>query len=356
MDQPAYRFRWFHDDIDNSDIPADLLAAALHSAQRAFHYAGMIAEDEHRPSTRLRARVPNDIARRYVLRCRPAVPGSYEVPAVLGHAELVDDPFVSRAAMLFNAAVDAGRHMPNPVIDELPAGAVGRALLLAVSGIVPPRGSGWSLEVHGPDSDSRILTEDAHRRLEELARQLEESPLVERGTITGELRAIDFARKLITILHPGDNRELDCVYAVDDEIVLINQRLSLVHVTGRLIRDRSERISSIDEVDKIETYDVSSIHIGRIDTVHGQLLARRPLVFDPQVDAEANQQWMYVKHEPLALLVTAPTRSMLVDMLRDEIAVLWAEYVVDQAPLTAGAQALRHQLTDYFEVAANAPR
>lgn len=357
MPQPSYNFRWFRDGGDDHEIPADLLAAALHSAQRAFHYAGMIAEHTERLGERLRARVPVEIARKYVLRCRPAIEGSYDVPTVLGYDELVADPSVEHAAALFNAAVDAGRQIPNDALDELPADAIGRAFLLAVSGVVPPRGSGWSLEVRGDDAQRRILTEDAHRRLEELARLLEERPVVERGTLTGELRAIDFSRKQITILHLVDARELECSYAVDEEITLINQRLSLVHVTGRLIRDVAGRVSSIDEVDKIEPYDVSPIHVGRVDTSQGQLQSRRPLVLEPRHDPESHRQWMSVEYAPLGLLVTAPTRGLLVDALREEIAFLWEEYVLDQqAELSPGALALRAELRNQFEVIAHAAR
>ena len=357
MPQPTYNFRWFRDGgEDGSEIPADVLAAALHSAQRAFHYAGMIAEHNDRLGERLRARVPVEIARKYVLRCRPAIAGSYDVPTVLGHEELVGDPSVARAADLFDAAVDAGRQVQNAALDELPADAVGRAFLLAVSGIVPPRGSGWSLEVRGDDAVRRTLTEDAHRRLEELARILEARPVVERGTVTGELRAIDFSRKQITILHLVDARELECSYSVDEEITLINQRLSLVHVTGRLIRDVAGRVSSIDEVDKIEPYDASPIRVGRVDTSQGQLQARQPLVLELQHDPEANRQWMSVDYAPLGLLVTAPTRGLLVDAIREEIAFLWEEYVLDpEAEFSPGALALRAELLSHFEVVANAP-
>jgi hypothetical protein len=357
MPQPNYNFRWFRDGADDSEIPAELLAAALHSAQRAFHYAGMIAEHTDRLGERLRARVPVEVARKYVLRCRPAIHGSYDVPTTLGYDELVDDDAVEHAAALFNAVVDAGRQISNQVLDELPADAVGRAFLLAVSGVVPPRGSGWSLEVRGNDAVSRVLTEDAHRRLEDLARLLEERPIVERGTLTGELRAIDFSRKQITILHLVDNRELECSYSVDEEISLINQRLSLVHVTGRLIRDASGRVSSIDEVDKIEPYDVSPIHVGRVDTSHGQLQLRRPLTLELQLDPDSNRQWMSVEYEALGLLVTAPTRGILVDALREEIAFLWEEYVMDrQTELSPGALSLRAELEQHFEVVANAAR
>jgi hypothetical protein len=351
MPQPNYNFRWFRDG-DDSEIPADLLAAALHSAQRAFHYAGMIAENIDRLGERLRARVPVDVARKYVLRCHPAVEGSYDLPTTLGYDELVEDPAVQHAADLFNAAVDAGRQAQNAALDEIPAGAIGRAFLLAVSGIVPPRGSGWSLEVRGNDEVGRVLTEDAHRRLEDLARLLEDRPVIERGTVTGELRAIDFSRKQITILHLVDGRELECTYSVDDEITLINQRLSLVHVTGRLIRDAAGRVSSIDEVDKIEPFDDSPIQIGRVDTSEGQLQPRRPLVFQPAHDPEANHQWLSVEYEPFGLLITAPTRSLLVDAIRDEIAFLWDEYVADaQAELSPGAHTLREELRVHFEVA-----
>lgn len=356
MTQLHYNFRWFRDG-DDSEIPADLLADALRSAQRAFHLAGMIVEQPDRLGERLRARVPVEVARKYVLRCKPAIEGSYDVPTVLGFDELVDDPSVADASALFAAAVDAGsREGALAGLSELPAGAVGRAFLLAVAGIAPPRGSGWALEVSGGGT-SRVLTETAHRRLEDLARKLEDGPVVERGTVTGELRAIDFARKQITILHPAESRELECSYSVADEVVLINQRLSLVHVTGRLIRDASGRVASIDEVDKIEIYDASPIELGRIETAVGAIRPRQMLHFEPFQDPEAASQWMTVEYPELDLLVTASTRSALVDAVRDEIAFLWEQYVADtESRLSSSGQALRDKLESLFEGVADAAR
>lgn len=360
MTQPEYNFRWFRDgqDGNDSEIPADMLADALRSAQRAFHYAGMIAENIERLGERLRARVPADVARKYVLRCRPAIEGSYDVPTVLGFDELIDDPFLQSASRLFAAAVDAGsRDNSGADLADLPTGAIGRAFLLAVSGVAPPRGSGWSLEVTRDDTAPRILTENAHRRLEDLARLLEDGPIIERGTVTGELRAIDFARKQITILYSVDARELDCSYSVADEIALINQRLSLVHVTGRLIRDASGRVASIDEVDKIEAYDASPIEVGRVETAAGALRPRRGLRFEPFQAPEASSQWMTVEFPELDLVVTAPTRSALVDAIRDEIAFLWEQYVLDaMTPLSPSGRALRENLQAYFEVVTDASR
>ena len=356
MTQPEYNFRWFRDG-DDSEIPADLLSDALRAAQRAFHLAGMIVEQPDRLGERLRARVPAEVARRYVLRCKPAIQGSYDVPTVLGFDGLLDDPCLAEASTLFSAAVDAGsRDGALDGLNDLPAGAVGRAFLLAVAGIAPPRGSGWSLEVAGRGA-SRVLTETAHRRLEELARRLEDGPVIERGTVTGELRAIDFARRQITILHPSESRELECSYSVADEVVLINQRLSLVHVTGRLIRDASGRIASIDEVDKIEIYDASPIEVGRIETTGGAIRPRHGLRFEPFQDSEAASQWMTVEYPDLDLLVTAPTRSALVDAVRDEIAFLWEQYVADAiSPLSSSGRALRDKLQSLFEGVADAAR
>lgn len=356
MTQPEYNFRWFRDGHD-SEIPADILADALRAAQRAFHLAGLIVESPDRVRELLRARVPADVSRKYVLRCKPAIEGSYEVPAVLGYDELVDDPYLIQASDIFSAAVDAGsRDGAYDGLSHLPAGAVGRAFLLSVAGIAPPRGSGWSLEV-GSGGGSRILTETAHRRLEELARRLEDGPVVERGTVTGELRAIDFARKQITILYPPESRELECSYSLADELTLINQRLSLVHVTGRLIRDSSGRIASIDEVDKIEVFDSSPIEVGRIETSAGAIRPRHALRLTPYQEEEAVSQWMSVEHPDLELLVTAPTRSALVDAVRDEIAFLWDQYVVDTATrLSQSGQQLRNTLQSLFEEVVDATR
>ena len=356
MTKPEYNFRWFRDGND-SEIPAEVLSDALRAAQRAFHLAGMIVERPQSLGERLRARVPVEVARKYVLRCKPAVQGSYDVPTVLGFDELVDDPFVARASELFWAAVEAGSHDGAHVgLGTLSVGAIGRAFLMAVSGIAPPRGSGWSLEVTGMGA-TRILGENAHRRLEELARLLEDGPVVERGTVTGELRAIDFARKLITVLHPAESRELECSYSEADEVALINQRLSLVHVTGRLIRDASGRIASIDEVDRIEIFDASPIEIGRIETAGGAIRPRQPLRLEPFQDPEAGSQWMTAEYSTLDLLVTAPTRSALVDAFRDELAFLWEQYVVDAAsPQSPGGRRLREKLLTVFEGVTDAAR
>jgi hypothetical protein len=78
--------------------------------------------------------------------------------------------------------------------------------------------------------------------------------------------------------------------------------------------------------------------------------------FTPTQDPEAYSQWMSVEYAPLGLVVTAPTRSTLVDAIREELAFLWEEYVADSSPLEIGAHALRNQLVNHFEVVHDASR
>ena len=74
-------------------------------------------------------------------------------------------------------------------------------------------------------------------------------------------------------------------------------------------------------------------------------------------DPEAAGQWMTVEYPELDLLVTASTRSTLVDAVRDEIAFLWEQYVMDVAtPLSASGRALRDKLLALFEEVADATR
>ena len=124
-----------------------------------------------------------------------------------------------------------------------------------------------------------------------------------------------------------------------------------------MIRDASGRIASIDEVDKIEIYDASPIEMGRIETTGGAIRPRQGLRFEPVQDPEAVGQWMTVEYPELDLLVTASTRSTLVDAVRDEIAFMWEQYVMDAAtPLSASGRALRDKLRALFEEVADAAR
>jgi nicotinate-nucleotide pyrophosphorylase len=66
-----------------------------------------------------------------------------------------------------------------------------------------------------------------------------------------------------------DNRELTCSYVADEELELIENRRQLVHVTGRVIKDASGRIKSIEEVDKIEAVNLDPIVVGSVTTRRG---------------------------------------------------------------------------------------
>lgn len=353
MRQPEYLFEWYRDDCPGDHkMPAELLAAALDAAQRAFHYAGMIVEGSDDMATRLRVRVPQAIAQKYVLRCHPAQPGSYAIPAELGYPELIEAPHLAAAAELFNDAMHAIHSTDRAAyLASLPWGVVGRAFVTNLVRIVPPVGSGWSTRVRDSQGQRHVLDEDVRRKTESLIRQITNPPTTETGTVTGELRAINFAERSITILHPADDRELKCSYLPEDEITLIENRLSLVHVTGRLIRDASGRIKSIEEVDRIEPYDLSPIRMSGIDIGHGRLLARQPLELIVNDDPETDHQWLTVEYTPLSILVTAATRAQAVESLHAEIAMLWTEYVEDQGTdLSPSGQALKAALQHHFKM------
>ena len=81
------------------------------------------------------------------------------------------------------------------------------------------------------------------------------------------------------------------------------------------------------------------------------------LRLEPLQDPDAGCQWMTAEYPDLDLQVTAPTRSALVDAVRDELAFLWEQYVLDTAsPLSPSGGRLRATLLSLFEEVANAAR
>jgi hypothetical protein len=132
-------------------------------------------------------------------------------------------------------------------------------------------------------------------------------------------------------------------------------RRDQIHVTGRVILDNLGRPSRVDEVEKIERLDLSPIEVTRLDFAGTMLRARAPVLLFLVQEEEAAHQWLTLVPNTLGLQTVAPTRSQLVDAVRDEIRLLWREFVrEDDRNLTASGIALKRVLVETFEEVAHA--
>jgi hypothetical protein len=85
------------------------------------------------------------------------------------------------------------------------------------------------------------------------------------------------------------------------------------------------------------------------------LRARAPVLLFLVQEEEAAHQWLTLVPNTLGLQTVAPTRSQLVDAVRDEIRLLWREFVrEDDRNLTASGIALKRVLVETFEEVAHA--
>ena len=331
-----------------SEVPAAVLAQSLTTLQELID---LFALQEEGRSLRQRLRMPEELKNKYVLCCRPPVPGSFSIAGRV--ANLTDDATATgkiTAVMTrfhgFNEAASLGE------VDEMSRFAPDRGIRTrALDGLIklcPPAGSGYRAELFNGTAVGLQLTESLPARLERLRKSpVEEAEL---QTVTGRLEVIEFSERKITISYAPKGRWLECTYDESVEPMLLEKRRDLIQVTGRVIMDDENHPKKIVEVEQVRDLDLSPFVLGELKAGEVELKLRRSLQLQPILSE--NEQLIRLEYDAWSLDVFAQTRSELFEELQEQLAMLWLEYACEgDEALSDPALRVKQQLrADWEEV------
>ena len=98
--------------------------------------------------------------------------------------------------------------------------------------------------------------------------------------------------------------------------------------------------------------DLSPFIITEIEVDGERLIAQEPLRYTVTYDAEAE---VFECEGPLIVLWFAETRELLLDILTEDLEIMWRDFAVgDQSLLDGSAQRVGAQMRDMFTQAADA--
>lgn len=169
------------------------------------------------------------------------------------------------------------------------------------------------------------------------------------GTLTGELVAIDFARRQITLRYRPTQLEVVCPYSPESEELLLLSRRALVQVTGEVEFDAAGHPRRVAGVRSVAPVDLGPVALSRIELDGRVLHAAPPLDLRPRLDE--GEQLYLIDDADLDLHVFAPTRAELLDEVARHLFYAWDAYVLDDPErLTPAARhlaaALRRRLRE----------
>jgi len=219
-----------------------------------------------------------------------------------------------------------------------------RRTLLETAADFMPVGD-WTLEINAGDLCAKV---DAMSRATTLEWLSLESPAVDVDVI-GELIAIKFESKTITIKFPPTGKHLEADYSLDLEETLFQERRGMVQVSGTAILDDEAQPTELLEVTAIRLVDLGPIEVSAVRHGGIRLVAKTPFVVVPTLSKDDGQLFEGA-YDAFGIDAYASTREKLLLAIQEDLAFVWECYALEQPDkLSADAKALRQRLLDSFE-------
>ena len=301
---------------------------------------GSVLNERFRPSGQIKNGV--------IVRCKPAVMGSYAQALVFDSSE--DSLFpefgpegVCSQIKDFIAAV--AMNDLEKIKRVFSNGRMRRRALQDIRKALPPSDSGIYVEVdNDPSLNSRLIHLHSSQILDAVQVEVEDFMTL----VTGRLIGIQFEQRKLIIQHPVLRRSLDCYYNEEVEPMLLDHRRELIQVTGNVRLDANDMPAEITDVFLIQEVDLSPIELDRVVSDGLELRFRQPVSLRLELDESCQ---LFVLREPeLGLDLFAYTRSEIVADLHSETAFLWKEFAhADDAELTEPALILKRSLLAKLE-------
>ncbi len=335
------QFRFSRPTDDTPAVPASVLIQTLEGAQRAIW---LIALAKEQKDIKSRARIPAEIEQRYQLKCEVPATGSYLLPAFVESVQpqLATIHQVADVLNTFESVASAlQRRDRDEVAAHLPDTAIRRRIVDAFQQLAPKPGSGWRLDLSKNGSTVR-MDDNWQRSIRQMYALAKTEP--DRETVNGELIEINFADRQITIRPMGSNRRLQITYPDDMEDVLLENRRSLIQVTGRVLRDENDELKNMFDLEAIGPLDLSPLEVNEVEYDGLRLRFKEPLRLQPRLNDD-NPQFLVVEDSNLGLDAFAGTVSDFVDEVAESLVVGWKHYALaSDAELAPKALELKHRL------------
>jgi hypothetical protein len=333
-------------------LPASALLQALQQFQRVVHLLAMAREGRE---VRQRARITQEIERRFRLVCGVPAADSYALPLDLGDTshELFDVLDVAQVADTTRAVLRAVNDADQAEIARLIPDRGFRASVLAgFDAMQPPHRAGIVVSIEDHRAQKLLDGATARSRIEALRARPQPELAPPPSYVTGRLIEMKFQERRLRLQLLGSNKSLDASYSDDFEPVLLQHPRDLIQVHGNVVFGEDGAPTSISDVDDILEVDVSAIEVRSLEIGNRTVRPRHPLSFFVSFDQDGK---VYEATGPFDMVLGAETRPELEAQLDAELAMLWREYALAApATLTAAAQRLREELLTTFEDATDA--
>lgn len=321
---------------------ATALVQSLDALQRIILLLAMRREGRA-PGRRIRPSA--ELQSRYRLVCELPRAGSYMTPVhIEGTGLLAPAEAAAVMAELQKILEAVGNQEEAAFATALPDETWRRYVLEALERLPPPRIIGVELEVLRKDTPL-VDTVKARPFLERLARTPSRKAV--RGSIVGEFKRIDFARREITIRHIGTSRDIQCVYEDHVEESLLDHPRDVLLVLGTVTRDTDGRPISIEDVEHIEPINLGAIDISEVIAGNVTIAPKEPI--SAAVSFDETDVVYQAENSELGVAVFAESRDMLEAAVQDELSLLWKRYAkASDEKLTPAAQTLKRRILAAF--------
>jgi len=328
-------------------VPASVLIQTLGGAQRAIW---LIALAKEQKDIKSRARIPVEIEQRYQLKCEVPQPGSYLLPAFVESVQpqLATIDQVNDVLRTFEGVAGALQSQNRDLVAEyLPDTAIRKRVVDAFQQLAPKPGSGWRLDLSRNGTTVR-MDDNWQRLVRKMYTPTETEP--DRETVNGELIEINFADRQITILPIGSTRQLKVTYQDAMEDPLLENRRSIIQITGRVSRDENSEIKNLFDLESIGALDLSPLEVNEVEHEGLRLRFKEAVRLQPRLNDD-NPQFVSIEDPSLGLDAFAGTVSDLLDEVAEDLVVVWRHYAMaPDANLSPKALELKHRLLAAMEV------
>ena len=314
-----------------TQVPAWLLIQSVSILQELVQ---LFALKEENRTIRERLRLPEDFKKKYMLSCEPPKPGSFALSGRI--APPGDEWFVDEQAVrVMQSLQEFGRATVGQnqarLVELVPDSRLRHRILSSFAALSPAPGSGHRFELFNGTGPRILLEESLPARIAGLLKP--QLPRAEAQTVTGRLEAISFSDRKVTINYAPRGRWLECIYEEDVEPMLLENRRDLIQVTGRVIADDDGHPKRIVEAEEIVELDLSPFVLGEVEGLGVRIKPKRPISLKPYLSD--SEQLICLEHPNWELHVFAPTRSQLFEELKEQVLMLWAEYVAESDDVLA---------------------
>jgi len=324
------------------EVPVSILTQALLGFQQLVYLFALQSEGK---TVHQRARLPEEIKQKYVLRCCAPQPGSVVVAARVGDLRrdlLAPQDIGKTMGSLHRFSRFAVQGNSTEIRHITSDTRLCFKMLFCLRSMAPPAGSGYQLSFKNSTGDAVMLNEEVSARIDTLINeQPEEQSALQ--TVTGKLNEIRFTQHQLTIDYAPRHRTLECFYKEDIEPMLFENRRDLIQVTGKVIVDEDNHPMKIVEVENIQDLDLSPFVVSEMTDGSLKIRFKKPLELVPTLSE--SQQLIHLFHKDLNIDVFASTRVSLLSELKEQVLMMWHEYVQeDDSNLADSARELKQYL------------